>query len=123
MQIVKGSSADVVEVYVKDLSKDGRFLPVITGIDARFSVQVAGDRMYALTNWNAPNGRIVAFDLTNPAPANWKEIVPERKSVLDGFSLAGGKLTASWLENVHSHIEVFTADGKPVREIKLPGLG
>src|SRR6476646_6861532 len=89
-QMSKGSSADVVEVYVKNLTKDGPFLPVITGIDARFDVQVAGDRMYALTNWKAPNSRIVAFHIEQPAPANWQEIIPERPSVLESFNLVGG---------------------------------
>jgi prolyl oligopeptidase len=122
-QMSKGSSADVVEAYVKDLTRDSAFVPVITGIDARFDVQLAGDRMYALTNWKAPNSRIVVFDIANPAPANWREIVPERTSVLESFDLIGGKIAATWLENVHSRVEVFTSEGKPVREIKLPSLG
>jgi prolyl oligopeptidase len=127
-QFSKGSSADVVEVFAKDLSRDGPFVPLISGIDARFDVQIGGDRMYAQTNWKAPNGRIIAFSTPDAmegraAPETWQEVVPERASVMDSFSLIGGRLIASWLENVHSKVEVFTAEGKPVREIVLPSLG
>ncbi len=125
---VKGSSADVVEAYVKDLRTDGPFVPVIKGIDARFDVQIGGDRIFAQTNWKAPNGRILTFSVEDAmtgraGPDTWKEIVPERTSVLDSFSLIGGNVIASWLENVHSKVEIFYADGKPVRELKLPSLG
>ena len=122
-QIFTGSAGDKVEVFVQDLKMGGSMKPIITGIDARFEVDVAGDRMFALTNWNAPNERILTIDLTHPARENWKAIVPERPNVLDNFSLVGGMLAASWLENVQSHIEILTEDGKLVRELTLPSLG
>jgi prolyl oligopeptidase len=122
-QILTGSAADKVEVYAQDLTSGGPMTAVVTGLDARFQPDVAGDRMYLLTNWKAPNGRILSVDLTHPARDNWKEVVAERKSVLSNFSVAGGKLAAIWLEDVHSHVEIFEPDGKPLREVKLPSLG
>lgn len=122
-QIETGSAGDKVEVFAQDLKSGGPMKPVVTGIDARFDADVAGDRMYLQTNWNSPNGRILAIDLTHPARENWKEIVAERPNVLDSFSLVGGKLAAAWLENVHSHIEILTEDGKIVRQLNLPSLG
>jgi prolyl oligopeptidase len=122
-QIATGSSGDKVEVFAQDLMSGGPMKPVVTGIDARFDVDVAGNRMYMLTNWNAPNGRILAINLTHPARENWKEIVAERPNVLDSFSLVGGKLAAAWLDNVHSHIEILSDEGKLVRQLNLPSLG
>jgi prolyl oligopeptidase len=123
-QILTGAAGDKVEVYAQNLAAGAQMKPIITGIDARFDpVDIAGDRLYVQTNWKAPNGRILAIDLTHPARENWKEIVPERSYVLESFSLAGGKVAAAWLENVHSRIEVLTADGKFIRQVKLPGLG
>jgi prolyl oligopeptidase len=122
-QIETGSSGDKVEEYAQDLQSGGPMKPIVIGIDARFDAAVAGDRMYLQTNWKAPNGRILAIDLTHPARESWQEIVAERPNVLDSFSLVGGKLAAAWLENVHSHIEILTAEGKPVRQLNLPSLG
>jgi prolyl oligopeptidase len=123
-QIMTGAAGDKVEVYAQNLAAGASMKPIITGIDARFDpVDVEGDRMYVQTDWKAPNGRILAIDLNHPAQENWKEIVPERPYVLDGFSLSGGKVAAAWLENVHSRIEVLTADGKFIRQVQLPALG
>jgi prolyl oligopeptidase len=118
-----GAAADQVEIFAQDLKTGGPMKPIVTGIDARFEPEIAGDRVYVLTNWKAPDNRILAIDLTHPASDSWKEIVPERPYVLDSFSLAGGKLATNWLENVHSRIEIMTAEGKPVRQIPLPGIG
>ncbi|HLI84753.1 MAG TPA: prolyl oligopeptidase family serine peptidase [Bryobacteraceae bacterium] len=122
-EFLTGSAGDKVELYVQDLASGGGMKPVVTGIDARFEAQVAGDRMYVLTNWKAPNSRILTIDLTHPARDSWEEIVGERPYVLENFSLAGGKLAANWLEDVHSHIEILTAEGKLVRQLQLPGIG
>ncbi|PWU07317.1 MAG: S9 family peptidase, partial [Terriglobia bacterium] len=122
-QILTGSAGDKVEIYAQDLSNGGPMTPVVTGLDAHFEVEVGGDRMYLLTTWKAPNGRILAVDLAHPARENWKEVIPERKGVLSAISVAGGKLSAIWLDDVHSHVEVFDQDGKFVRELKLPSLG
>ena len=75
------------------------------------------------TNWQAPNGRMLAVDLKNPVKANWKEIVPTGKSALTGFSLVGGTLALDYLENVTSRIKLFDTTGKHVRDVELPGLG
>jgi prolyl oligopeptidase len=118
-----GSNLDHTEIYVQDLhSKDG-LKPIVTGIDARFEPQVGGDTLYALTNWNAPNSKVIAIDLLHPARENWKDVIPEGKSVLESLGLVGGRLVGNWLENVHTKIEIRATDGKLVREIKLPALG
>jgi prolyl oligopeptidase len=122
-QIATGSAGDKVDIYAQDLASSGPMKALVTGIDARFDAAVGGDRMYLLTNWKAPNGRIFAVDLLRPARENWKEIVPERKSVLESLHLAGGRLAAIWLENVHSRVEILTVDGKLLRDLKLPALG
>ncbi len=118
-----GSAADTVEIFAADLTAGGSLKPIITGINARFQPSVAGDRLFVQTNWNAPNGRILAIDLTHPARENWKEVVPERSYVLDSFSLSGGKLAVAWLENVHSRIEILSDSGKLIRQLQLPALG
>lgn len=49
-----------------------------------------GDRFFAYTNHQAPNGRIVAVDRRRPQPSSWTEVVPAAEEVLAGGSSAGG---------------------------------
>jgi prolyl oligopeptidase len=43
--------------------------------------------------------------------------------VIQGFSVAGGKLAVNYLENVNSRVMILAADGKLIRVIVFPTLG
>ena len=118
-----GSAGQKVDVFLKDLSTDGPFQTVVDDVDARFEPQIGGDKIFILTDWNAPNGRIVCADTKNPSKENWKEIVPEGKAPIEAFTLAGGRVFVNYLDNVVSKLKVFEQDGKFVRDIPLPTLG
>ena len=49
--------------------------------------------------------------------------MPERAQVLQGASLVGGHLVASYLRDARSEIRVHDLDGALVREVALPGIG
>ncbi len=118
-----GASADKTEVWVQDIVSGKPPVPIVTGIDARFNPDLEDNRLYLHTNWKAPNSRILAVDIAHPEPQNWKEIIPERKSVLDEFNLVAGRIVTSHLENVQTHIEIFSTDGKLIRSLELPSVG
>jgi len=119
-----GSATDQSEVYVQDVAARGAITPIVNDVKAYFSPDIAGDHLYLQTNWNASNNRVLDVDLRHPARDQWKELIPERAdAVIDGFSLAGGKLFVNYLKNVVSGVQVFDAQGKPEREIAFPTLG
>ncbi|MFX1704398.1 prolyl oligopeptidase family serine peptidase [Chitinophaga sp. CC14] len=82
-----------------------------------------GDKLLVRTNHNAPNYKIVLIDPANPAEANWKIIVPEKKEALQGVGLAGGKLFLSYLKDASTRVYQYDYKGKLEHEVKLPGLG
>jgi prolyl oligopeptidase len=118
-----GASATKSEVYIRDVEKKGPIIPIVNDVEANFSPGVAADTLYMQTNWNSPNGRILEVDLKRPARENWREVIAESASVMSGFSLVGGKIFVSYLENVSMRVKAFDPSGKLVREIALPGIG
>lgn len=85
---------------------------------------IQGDTLYMTTNLDAPFKRVVAVDLNDPAPARWREVIPEKKgAALQKLDLAGGLLVATYLKDATTHIERFALDGAPKGELPLPGLG
>ena len=118
-----GAAGDKTEIYFQDLKSGGPMTTLVSDISAGFSPNIAGDHLYLLTNWNAPNRRILDVDLKKPARENWREIVPEGSSVVTGLSAVGGKLFVTYLENVATRIKVFDPSGKQVREIAFPTIG
>ncbi len=119
----EGSASRKTEMYLKDRTKEGPPVAFVKGIDARFSLDWAGDHVYLLTDWNAPNGRLLRADLKNPAPGNWREVIPETDAVLQSVSAVGGRLFARYLKNVISELRIFDADGTAAGQIKLPAIG
>ncbi len=123
IQVLYGSSADITEIYYKDLAERGAIKPLVKDIRARFIAQAAGHRIFLETNWQAPNGRILVADLENPAREHWREVVPESDSAIESFSLAGGKVMVGYVHDASFLLRVFNADGSCAREIPLPALG
>jgi prolyl oligopeptidase len=37
------------------------------------------EKLYIITNWHAPNRKLVITDATTPTPEYWKDFIPETK--------------------------------------------
>jgi prolyl oligopeptidase len=113
-------------VYFKDLSVDGS--PVVKAVpsfDADF-VFIAHhqNKLIFLTNYNAPNYRLVAFDPSNPTVEAVTEIIPQHTTdVLMQVSYVGGKVLANYQKDARSVVKVFDVNGQYQHEIELPTLG
>lgn len=82
-----------------------------------------GSELLFLTDHGAPNYRIVAIDLHDPAETSWRQIVPEGENVLSDASLVGGHIVAEYLQDARFQGKVFDPDGNEIRAITLPGIG
>mgnify|MGYP000915256058 CR=1 FL=1 len=114
-----------VDLYFQDLSEvEPRWRPLAVGRNAMHQAEMHRGFFYVSTNFGAPNYRIYKVNPNKPAPADWKELVPEQKDrVLDGFSIVGNQLALSWLHQASSRLELVSTDGKTRREVALPGIG
>jgi prolyl oligopeptidase len=121
--VFHGSAGQKSEIYIQNLADKGPIRPVVNDIEARFMPAIGGDKLFIQTNWEAPNERIFVTDIATPTRGHWKELIPETDGVMEGFSLAGGKLFVNYLENVVSKVKVFEPDGGFVRQITFPTLG
>ena len=123
IHVLLGSTAEVSELYVQDLTSGEPIKPIVKDIDARFYGWIVDSLLILQTNWEAPNKRILSVDLNNPVQENWNEVVAESEAIIEGFSLAGGKLFVNYLENVVSRVKVFDLEGAHIRDISFPSLG
>jgi prolyl oligopeptidase len=121
--VAHGAAADNTEIWLKDLTNDGPIRPLVNDIKARFLPAPGSDHLFLQTDWQAPRGRVLAVDFANPARDQWKVVVPESDTAIDSVNTAGGKLVVTYVKNASSQVKIFDADGKFVRELKLPALG
>ncbi len=76
------------------------------------------------TTSGARRGRIVAVDMARAASDRLRVVVPEGPDVLQGASLVGDRVIASWLTDAHAQVAMFAAaDGRRLGDVELPGLG
>jgi prolyl oligopeptidase len=123
LTISRGVPATRQDILVKDLrDPKSAFVPLVYGIDAHMSAEEAGDGFFVLTDESAPNGRIVAVK-PGEAQAAWKPVIEEGKDVINGFSLAGGRLFVQRLHDVKTETTIYTLDGKQTGAIAYPGIG
>jgi prolyl oligopeptidase len=116
-------SSSKSDIYYWDLSKRGFIMPIVKGIDASFDGILGGDHLYMQTDWNAPNGRILAVDLKDPRQDSWKEIIPETEDVISNFSLVGGKVFVAYSRAALTTIKAFETDGRYLTTIEPPSMG
>jgi prolyl oligopeptidase len=116
------------DVEVMDLGtvrgKTPVWMPLVVGRDARYDVDVDGDRIFVRTNENAPNYRVFRVDATHLERSAWTEVIPERPdATLQEVSVVGHRLALAYLKDVASEIELHDEDGRLVRHVDLPAVG
>ena len=125
VQVGYGSAATKVDIWVADLEKNGEATLLTKGIDARFSVATAGDRVILFTNWKAPRGRVLAVRFDDLAPDHWKEVVPESEAAIDydNCGVTGEDVFVSYVRDVSSEVRVLGMDGKLAKKLEFPMQG
>jgi prolyl oligopeptidase len=98
--------------------------PVVETLDAEYTpIGNYQSRIYVRTDKDAPNRRVIAIDLENPAPVAWKTVVPEQPHAIEDAALIGGRVVVHSLVDVQSRLQLFGLDGVTQGEIALPGAG
>jgi prolyl oligopeptidase len=111
------------ELFLKDLQKDSPPTRVTTGKEFLYAGEVFDGKLYITTNEDAPRYRVFVTDAGDYEREHWKELIPQSEAVLQGTAVFGRKLFAQYEQNASSQLKMFDLDGKPFREIALPGIG
>ena len=111
------------KLFVKDL-KNNSSLKVING-DYKSNTYILdniGSELFLVTDFNAPNKKIVKTDFENPSKNNWTDLIAENEFVLSA-STCGGYIFSSYMIDAISKVYQYDYSGKLIREVNLPGIG
>lgn len=117
-----GSTAIERLIHYIDLHAPEREPKTIIG-EFRFSYRFIGSRgsrILLLTNDGAPRYRVIEVDLMNPAPANWRTVIPEAEDTLRQASLAGDQLVLNYMHDVSALVKIAPLAGGAARIVPLP---
>ena len=111
------------KLLIKDLTTNSKLKTIVGNYDSNtYLMDNIGSKLFLVTDYSAPNKKIVTVDIKNPSQENWKDFIPESKFVLSA-SKCGDYLFASYMIDAISKVYQYDYSGKLVREIKLPGIG
>ncbi len=103
---------------------DAAVMPLFTDFDAAYHyLGNDGETWFIQTTKDAPRGRVLAVDIHNPSPENWREVIPQNEDVIEGVDFLDGKLVVSYLHNAHSLVKAFATTGEHAWDLQLPMLG
>src|SRR5579863_3468094 len=111
------------ELFLMDLKKGTPPTRITTGKNFLYGGSVYNGRLYITTNEDAPRYRVFVAEAGNYERDDWKELIPETGSVLQGVGVWGGKLFAQYEQNATSQLKIFNIDGTMLKDLPLPALG
>ncbi len=119
------SSLDKSKVFYQDLqTPDSPIQELLGDFEASYEfVGNDGPVFWFVTDRDAPRSRLIAVDTRDPAPGNWKEILPQFNDTLQSVSWVGGQFFATYLHDACTTVIAVDKNGALVREIGFPALG
>jgi len=112
------------DLFIQNLTvPNAPLVHMIKGFESdAYVIENEGDKLFIVTNLNAPNQKIVTVDAKNPKVENWVDFIPETENVLSPSTGAGYFFT-EYMKDAVSQIKQYDYNGKIVREVELPGIG
>ncbi len=116
------------DVYIKAVGDEpdwNGWKTVAEGLDALTSVEIYGDTVYILTNYQAPRYRILKAPVSDPNILNAIEVFPQQdeRTVIRGFDVLRDRLLINLSHNTYRRLLIADTDGRVISEIKTPVEG
>ncbi|BAC88566.1 prolyl oligopeptidase family serine peptidase [Gloeobacter violaceus] len=110
-------------VFYKDLADPASaVVELLPEADAAYEfIDNDGPLFWFTTDKDAPRGRVVAIDITQPLHLN--ELIPESEDTLQGVSILDNKFFANYLKDAHTQVRIYDLQGQYVGEVELLGIG
>ncbi|MBE7384557.1 MAG: S9 family peptidase [Leptolyngbya sp. SIO1E4] len=112
-------------IFYKDLTvPDSPVVELISDFEAEFSfIENDGNLFWFRTDLEAPKGKVIAIDTTQPAREHWREVLPESTNTLQSVGVLNHQFVANYLQDARSQVRIFDLQGHFIRDVDLPGIG
>ena len=100
-----------------DLSKKQM---IFSSKEFRAAPDIRKDKIYFLTNHNAPNWKVMVADTSKPDFANWKDFYSEKETKLEGYVFTSDYFIVYYRQDVLAKIDIYDLNGNFVKNLELP---
>jgi prolyl oligopeptidase len=99
------------DFLVRSFDRGDSFEPVLMNVDYRFEPFMANDRILALTNFDAPNLRIVELMQVTGGQARFVELIPETDAAIDRWAVVRNSIFVSYNRQTKMEVRNFNLEG------------
>ncbi len=111
-------------IFYQGLSANQPVVELIPQLEATYLfVGNDGPLFYFQTNLDAPRGRLISVDITQPKKDLWQTILPETSDTIETIKRVNGEFIVLSLHDAYHQLQRFDREGKSLGEIDLPTLG
>ena len=89
---------------------------LFAGAEFTFGPRLVSGRIFAITDRDAPNLRIVEFRLREGLDPEWVELVPESESRIHQWIVASDRILVSYIRQNETRVSIFDFDGNKTGE-------
>jgi prolyl oligopeptidase len=114
------SSRTSTDLYLLPLRGASRATLLSEGIKGRFGPVMVNGRLFAITEQDAPNSRIVEIELSAKGAGAWHDVVPESAERIQKFNIVAGKIFVRYTRSLSTVITSYNLSGKRLGDLPLP---
>jgi prolyl oligopeptidase len=107
------------DIYLKSFEIKGTPELLFRGIDYSLGLRLLDGRIFAITDRDAPNRRIVEIRLRDNGQHEWIDIVPEIASPIQNWLIVSDRIFISYLREMTHQIRIFNFSGKALGELPI----
>ena len=122
--VASSTGDDKSVILARTKGSRGAFKEVFSHHEAGLSpIHEIGGKIYAITNLDSPNEKLVCLDVNDPAPEKWRTILPEdKKNPLVGAFIWQNRIFVTYSHDTGEILKVFDLDGKYLHDVPIPPL-
>ena len=109
------------KLFLKNLvEKNSSLIPIISNEESdTYLIDNRGTNLFLVTNYMAPNQKIVQVTASSPTPENWIDIIPETEHLLNPTK-GGGFFFAEYMVDANSKVLQYNYEGDLYKRYSTP---
>jgi prolyl oligopeptidase len=107
------------DIYLKPFEGEVPPQPIFRGIDYMLGLRLLDKGIFAITDRDAPNRRVVEIRLRDSGEHEWLDIVPESDMRIGNWLVADDSMVISYTKEMTHRVFVFDFTGKQIAEVPI----
>lgn len=109
----------LTDIYLKPVDGNAKPKQVFRGIDYSLGLRLLDDKIFAITDRDAPNRRIVEIRLREDGQHEWIDVIPETNSPIGTWRVVGERIFISYTKQMKQTICIFDFSGQKLGELPI----